>query len=261
MQFSRRLRTCAESVRRPVHSRAGDLLRGALLLALLAGGCSIPFGRAPRVVPVPAMDRRGVSPQRMNSLTPGVSTRNDFRRVLGSPAGTVPGQLPGDSLWIYPVRAWNASGRSGVVPAARLRIRFDAAGVVRDWGFRAARTGESLPVQRPLARDTRWFRDLAPPPVPPYIDLNRLLQVGESTRPAVDRALDDWQPRVWLGGEFGANLPTRTGDPRSGPRSREYYVDRPSHLFIPPHYLIVAFHRSGILRAYWFQVTYPGGRM
>lgn len=261
MPVARRRRQRTESGRRSIHGAAGPLLRGVLCLLLLTGGCSIPLGRAPRVVPVPEMDRRGISPERLNALVPGVSTRRDFRRLLRTPAGRTTGNLPGDSLWIYPIRAWNPSGRTGVVPAARLRIRLDENGVVQEWHFRDPVTGESLPVQRSLARDTRWFRDLAPPPVPPFLELNRLLRVGESTLQQVDRALSDWQPRLWLGGEFGVNLPVFRGDSPPGPIVREYYVDRPSRLFIPPHYLIVAFHQSGILRAFWIQVTYPGGRM
>lgn len=232
-----------------------------LLGVLLLQDCSIPLGRAPRVVPVPLLDRNGISLEHLGKLTPGLSDQADFLRLLGEPASRTRGNFPGDTIWLYPIRAWNTRGRTGVVPAALLRIRFDRSGVVQEWHFRDPDTGDVLPVRRTLSRDTRWFHDLAPPPMPPYIDLGRILRIGESTIADIARELEIWQPRVYLGSGYDGDLPVvRKQTTRRG-GIWEYYVDRPSPLFIPPHYLIVSFHRSGILRAYWFQTTYPGGKM
>lgn len=232
-----------------------------LVILLFLIGCSIPLGRVPRVIPAPQVDHSGIALERLKKLTPGLSTKTDFLRVLGTPADSAEGNFPGDILWLYPIRAWNTMGRSGIVPAPILRIRFNPSGTVQDWSFHDSVTGDILSVKRSLEQDSRWFRDLTPPPMPPYIQLAEILKPGVSTRDDVSRALEAWHPRIYLGDKFGELLPVIHNQPGAAGNYQDYYVDRPSALFIPPHYLIVAFHQSGILRGYWFQATYPGGNM
>jgi hypothetical protein len=40
----------------------------------------------------------------------------------------------------------------------------------------------------------------------------------------------------------------------------DWYADRPSPLFVPPHYLVASFDDRDALIAWHFEQTYPGGR-
>jgi hypothetical protein len=119
-------------------------------------------------------------------------------------------------------------------------------------------TGVPLPIDESLEEATRWFDRLSPDPVPRRIELDRSLRARATRLADVERLLGEWRPDPGCGpgGKFPILRETRSWEGEI----REYYVDRPSPLFIPPYYLIASFDDRGHLIVWWLQQTYPGGR-
>lgn len=99
--------------------------------------------------------------------------------------------------------------------------------------------------------------DHAPVPIPPRVRLDEVLVRGRTTKDDAERGLGRWRPDLHCA--WGGAVPVvrkSTGDSAS---VWDWYVDRPSPLFIPPGYLVASF-RGDSLRAWHLEQTYPGGR-
>jgi len=223
----------------------------------MALGCAIPFFSTGMLVAVPEIDRHAVSLLQVQKIAKG-NTEDDLLHVLGEPADRRPSCIPGRIVWRYPIRAWNNRTDGGVVPAALLRITFDDQGVVKDWGFVDPISMQPLPVQESPEVASRWFKRISQsPPTPPRIVIERSITKGQSTMVDIERVFGQWQPKLGCGS--GGAVPIVRKLRSDSEVVWEYYVDRPSPLFIPPHYLIADFDMNGVLQVWWFEGTYPGG--
>jgi hypothetical protein len=235
--------------------------KAAVLTSLLwfaVQGCGIPFGAGVKSVPVQDVDRHGTSLARLHSLERG-DKEDVLVAILGEPADRRPSCVPGQVIWRYPIRAWNKMlGRPEVVLAVLLRINFDRSGVLTDWGFVDPLTGRSLVVRETLEEASRWFQSLSLPPVPPYIELHKALVRGQTTQDDVERVRGQWQPDLFCGN--GGPVPVVSKRITQSDTIWDWYVDRPSPLFVPPHYLVASFDDTGALIVWHFEGTYPGGR-
>lgn len=246
---------------RPDGGRARVAAVLACALAGFAGaGCGALLGSGVRPVPVAETDSRGTALERVRSLRAG-DRGEQVAAILGEPADRQRTCMPVRIVWRYPLRAWNDMAERGeLVPAALLRLRFDDRGTLADWGFVDPRDGRALPVRETAGEAARWFRSLshAPPPVPPRIDLIETLVRGRTTLEQVERALGRWHPDLLCGN--GGPVPLVRKSASDSGSVWDWYVDRPSRLFIPPRYLVAAFDEDGTLIGTHFEQTYPGGR-
>ncbi len=223
-------------------------------------GCGAFFSSTVRPVPVEVVDGHGISLTRARELKRG-ERADSVVLVLGEPADRRPSCVPGEVEWRYPIRAWNdMANRRDIVPAVLLRIHFDELSILTDWGFVDPRTGRSLPVVETSADASRWFRSLssAPPPIPPQIKLDETLIRGRTTQLDVERILGQWHPDLHCGS--GGPVPVVRKTKADSGSVWDWYVDRPSPLFVPPGYLVASFDDTGALIIWHFEQTYPGGR-
>ncbi len=223
-------------------------------------GCVTPWSVGVKPVPVEEIDAHGISLAQVHKLKSG-DRAESVVLVLGEPADRRPSCVPGRTLWRYPIRAWNDWVDSGeIVPAVLLRINFDASGTLTDWGFVDPLTGRSLPVAETLDDASRWFASLAaaPPPTPRRIKLDETLIRGRTTEADVERALGQWRPDLYCSN--GGPVPVVRKTKVELGSVWEWYVDRPSPLFVPPRYLVASFDDKGALTVCHLERTYPGGR-
>lgn len=239
------------------------LARKAALLAVAMGivtqGCGI-LTPGVKSVPIHEIDAHGISLDRARSLRAG-DRAELVVAVLGEPADRARSCVPGEVIWRYPIRAWNDMATSReIVPATLLRITFDGSGVLTGWGFIDSSTGRPLAVQETTEEASRWFQSLshAPPPIPPRIELTTTLLRGKTTQQDVERIFGQWQPDLLCGN--GGPVPVVRKTVAEAGSVWDWYVDRPSPLFIPPHYLVASFDDTGALIVWHFEQTYPGGR-
>lgn len=94
------------------------------------------------------------------------STPDEVRALLGPPPFSAEDRVA--IRWWYPVRVLTR-GTSHGVPAAELKVWFDDAGRVDEWGFTHPVSGARLPVRETLPEVERWFGDYCQPP--PRIEL------------------------------------------------------------------------------------------
>jgi hypothetical protein len=231
----------------------------ALTAGMVMHGCGI-FTPGVGPVPVQAVDAHGISLDRARSLRHGDRAESVIA-VLGEPADRPRSCVPGEVIWRYPIRAWNDKVTTReIVPAVLLRIRFDGSGVLTDWGFVEPSTGRPLAVQDTVDEASRWFQSLsaAPPPRPPRIALHEVLIPGRTTQQEVERAFGRWRPDLFCG--QGGAVPVVKKSAVDSGSVWDWYVDRPSSLFIPPYYLIVTLSDTGIFIVWHVEGTYPGGR-
>ncbi len=232
----------------------------ALAVSLALLGCGVSMRAAVRPVPVEEVDAHGIRLARVRQLRRGDPVKLVVD-ILGAPADRQPGCVPGESIWRYPIRAWNDLGNSEeVVPAAFLRVSFDGSGTLSDWGFVDSSTGSALDAQETPDEGSRWYRTLseAPPPIPPRIELEKILIRGKARAQDVERLLGQWQPDLHCGG--GGLAPVVRKTTTDSGSVWDWYVDRPSPLFVPPHYLLVSVDSAGALIVWHLEGTYPGGR-
>jgi hypothetical protein len=234
------------------------------LAALAVLGCApllpacVPLlwrGVAP--VPIAELDRHGRSLDLAQALRPGDGPERVLA-VLGEPSDRRPSLL-GETVWRYAIRAWSdIAEQRTIVPAARLRLSFDASALLDDWWFVDAQ-GVRLPVRESPAEADRWYRSLAraPRPTPPRVVLEETLVRGRTTQAEVERELGRWHPDLR---ETGGPVTLFQERAAASGEIWDWYVDRPSPLFVPPRYLIASFDRGGTLMGWHFQSTYPGGR-
>jgi len=125
----------------------------------------------------------------------------------------------GFEQWVYATRSFSPKGW---VPAAVLRIEFDAADVVSDWYFLDPQSSQHLPITETVAQAARTFGHprafCAAAPVK-VVDLESGLRKRVATRTAVGELI----------------YPLATPRVRSGESGVvwEFYVDRPSAAFVP----------------------------
>lgn len=252
--IDQRLRRTA--IRRRMRA-AGASLRGGLV-ALLVQGCALA-SHVP-VVSVEDLDQDGIALDRVRTLQQGAG-EGAVVAVLGLPADKESSCVLDGVVWRYPIRAWSdMANRREVVMAPRLRTRFDASGTLTEWGFVDARGERPLRIRESTQDAYRWFRLVshAPAPTPPLVDLSRTLVPGRTVRQEVEQALGRWHPDLYCGN--GGSVPVVSKMTTESGSEWDWYVDRPSPLFIPPHYLVVAFKSDGSLIGWHFEQTYPGGR-
>jgi len=139
-------------------------------------------------------------------------------------------------------------------------LTFDGSGTLTDWRFVDPTTGHPLPVRETLAEASHWFEQVlkAPPPRPPRIEFSSILVRGKTTQEEVEKTLGQWRPDLPCGN--GGPVPVVKKTEQDSGTVWDWYVDRPSPLFIPPHYLVASFDAHGSLIDWFFQQTYPGGR-
>jgi hypothetical protein len=90
------------------------------------------------------------------------------------------------------------------------------------------------------------------------VALDETLVRGRTTQADVERTLGRWHPDL-LRGNGGPVTLFEKHSAVSGDVV-DWYVDRPSPLFVPPRYLVASFGRDGSLAGWHFESTYPGGR-
>jgi hypothetical protein len=231
----------------------------AWVVCIVLQGC---WSFTPRVknVPIEEIDAHGINLYRARSLRRG-DRAELVVAVLGEPADRQRSCVPGEVIWRYPIRAWNGMVNSReIVPASLLRVRFDGSGTLTDWGFVDSITGRPLAVRETSDLASSWFKALSeePPPVPPEVDLNKTLIRGQTTQIEVEQALGQWQPDLFCGN--GGPVPVVKKIVAEFGSVWDWYVDRPSPLFIPPCYLVFSFNDTGALIVWHFAQTYPGGK-
>jgi len=204
-----------------------------MILAAVVLGCG---GSGPRPVPVPELDQRTLEIGQNSSTAFVGRSPAEVLRAAGEPAQKRPSLGRGSEQWAYAVRAFSpAAGFS--VPAAILRIEFDGAGVVTDWYFRDPAGRTRLPVRESLPDAQRFLSSICRQPVP-EIDLEAGLQRKQSTQEDVASLL----------------APVRSDKGREEALSEglawEYYVDRPSPVFVPPFYVMVSIENGRVNRIY-----------
>jgi hypothetical protein len=243
----------------PAHAAIRKILVLAAIVFSGMQGCA-PLWSNVKPVPIEAVDAHGISLDRARNLGRGDRAETVIG-VLGEPADKQLGCVPGESLWRYPIRAWNdMANRRQIVPAVLLRIRFDRSDVLADWGFVDSTTARSLPVLETSDEASRWFQSLsqAPPPIPPHVTLDEVLIRGRTTQRDVERILGQWQPDLRCGN--GGPVPVVRKIKADSGSVWDWYADRPSPLFVPPRYLVATFDDAGTLIGWHFEQTYPGGR-
>lgn len=210
-----------------------SLLWAAIVVATLAA-CTTGPGR----VAVSELDDQvlGIG---YNSRSPFVGrTSTDVLRQVGDPADKV--HSPTREEWAYPVRAFSPRG---LPPAAILRIEFDLAGVVSDWYYFDPRTKMRLPIRESLTDAQRFLGRICGRPVR-EVNLEAGIRRNQSTKADIVALL---APVV------GGRARVRETITASWV-AWDYYVDRPSPVFIPPFYVIVVFGAKGVV-----EVIYPEG--
>lgn len=234
-----------------------------VLLATLAcffiHGCGILFWSNTKPVPVEEVDAHGISLTRAHKLKRGDGAESVVA-LFGEPADRLQSVVPGTVVWRYPIRAWNDMANSReIVPATLLRVSFDESGTLIDWGFLDSFTGRPLAIRETSDDASRWFQSLtkAVPPIPPRVELHKTLIRGQTTQLQVERMLGQWRPDFYGNGGPVPVVKKTTTDSGS---VWYWYVDRPSPLFVPPHYLVVSFDDTGVLAVWHLEQTYPGGR-
>jgi hypothetical protein len=249
-------------MRTPSGAREASPARALAALAALGcaswlPACEVLRSRGLAPVPIAELDRHGRSLDLARTLRPGDAPERVLA-ILGEPSDRRAGLL-GETVWRYPVRAWSdIAEQRTIVPAARLRMRFDAEAKLDDWEFVDA-DGGRLPIRESPEEAERWFRSLAlaPQPIPPRVVLEETLVRGRTTQAEVERSLGRWHPDLLR----GCGGPVTLYEERAADSGAiwDWYVDRPSPLLVPPRYLVVTLARDGTLAAWHFEATYPGG--
>jgi hypothetical protein len=213
-----------------------SLLWAAIVVATLAS-CTT----GPGTVAVSELDDQvlGIG---YNSSSPFVGrTSTDVLRQVGDPADQR--HSPREE-WAYPVRAFSPRA---LPPAAILRIEFDLAGVVSDWYFFDPRTKIRLPIRESLTDAQRFLGRICERPVR-EVNLEAGIRRNQSTKAEIVALL---APVV--GGMHFRRARVRETATASGV-AWDYYVDRPSPVFIPPFYVIVEFGAKDVV-----ELIYPEG--
>jgi len=233
----------------------------ASVMCFAIQGCGVPFWFGVKPVSVAEVDAHGASLAQLQELRHG-DRASSVLDILGPPADRRQSCVPDEVIWRYPIRAWNdIANTREVVPAVLLRVSFDGLGMLTDWGFFDSFTGRPLAVRETANDAFHWFESLsnAPHPTPPRVELDKTLIRGQSTWLDVERILGQWQPDLHCG--LGGLVPIVKKARIDSGFVWDWYVDRPSPLFVPPHYLVVTVDSKGTaLIVLHLEQTYPGGR-
>jgi hypothetical protein len=177
------------------------------------------------------------------------TSKAEVVRLLGAPASEegAPNTIPsGSVLWSYPIRAF--APVAGLVPAAILRIEIDAAGHVSDWYFLDAHGRNRLPIRETLSAARRFLASVCHQPVS-EVDLETAIRPGRTLKSDIIQLLTpvaEWS----MTKEPYLHETTST----AGRTVLDYFVDRPSPVFIPPFYQKITIGPSG-----YVSLAYPEG--
>jgi hypothetical protein len=196
----------------------------------------------PGIVAVPELDNEVLGIGDNNSSPFVGRTRADVLRQVGEPADKR--HYPTGEDWAYPVRAFSPRD---FPPAAILRIEFTLAGVVSDWYFFNSRTKARLPIRETYTDARRFLARVCGRPVG-EVNLEAGIRRNQSSKADIAALL---APVV--GGRHFSRAHVRETITASG-FVWDYYVDRPSPVFIPPFYVIVVFGDEGVVK-----LIYPEG--
>ncbi|HET8759862.1 MAG TPA: hypothetical protein VFN94_02265, partial [Nitrospiria bacterium] len=216
---------------RSVHFLARKAALLAVAMGIAAPGCGI-LTPGVKSVPIHEIDAHGISLDRARSLRAG-DRAELVVAVLGEPADRARSCVPGEVIWRYPIRAWNDMvHRRDIVPAILLRITFNGSGTLTDWAFVDPLSGRPLAVRETQEEASIWFQSLVhAPPIPPRIEVNTTLLRGKTTQQDVERIFGQWQPHLLCGN--GGPVPVVRKTVAAAGSVWDWYVDRPSPLFIP----------------------------
>src|SRR3990172_9381233 len=146
----------------------------SIVASFVIEGCSLLISSRVQAVQVEEVDQHGISLDRARSLQRG-NGAGLVVAVFGEPSDEQRSCVLDGIVWRYLIRAWSdMADRREIVPAVRLRVRFDRSGTLIDWGFVDSLAKHALAVRETADDAYRWFESLsaAPPPIPPRIDLN-----------------------------------------------------------------------------------------
>lgn len=114
-----------------------------------------------------------------------------------------------------------------------------------------------LPIRESLGQARRWYASMCNPPA--WVEIDKVIKKGETTREEVGAALQWWK----LFGRSEREAPLaykRLSEPlrveEDGVETMRFYVDRPSHAYVPPFYLVL--HFSGDVLRFWHFEGYGG---
>lgn len=111
-----------------------------------------------------------------------------------------------------------------------------------DWYFRDPRSHTRLPVRESLADAQRFLSSICRQPVP-EIDLQAGLKRKQSTKRDVASLLVPVLDKGWRRAHAREEASTAG-------LAWEYYVDRPSPVFIPPFYVVVSIQNGSVKAIY-----------
>ncbi len=211
----------------------------ALVPLLFAQGCTHPAA-----VAIPELDSSVISYSRLES---GKLTEAEMRQQFGeSPADHQ--MKGGERLLIYPIRVWTPV-RRGIVPAAILRVQFDRGGVVTDWYFFHPRTNQRLEVAETLSEAQYAVSQICKADGrAPMLVLETNIQRGQSTMGDIHRLMVEFTYLIFRfhpsrGFPYPRKVPIANGE------AWDFYVDRPSPIFIPPFYYYIEFNPAGVAKS------------
>ena len=183
----------------------------------------------PLTVTVPELDSQRHKFQRLVGLS-----KAEVERQIGDPAQKTRDR-DGREVWVFAVRGFAAPSTGGVPLAAILRVQFDSAGAVGDWFFLDPHRKTKLPINESLAEARDFLRSFCFEKRT-EVDLEQI-EVGdakEDVAKLLNRA-------TVLGRDIRRESVNATGV------AWDYYVDRPSPVFIPPFYETLVFDEEGVV--------------
>ena len=159
-----------------------------VLLSLLSGGCNLlRFLRGSSPPPrIPELDNDLINLAGIQRT----SSQEEVRALLGNPPFVYERYIEGrlwSTEWWYPIRHLaavphraGAKGQRQVIPAVELRIGFNEAGQVNEWGFFHPVNHAHLAIRESLEQADAWFGELCHPPK--TIELANVLRPGTPER-------------------------------------------------------------------------------
>ena len=187
------------------------------------------FTRWRRPPSVASLDSLGIP---YGALPPFDGPSGALFQLLGEPTDRQP--TGSGWIWVYPIRTDFGGLVPGLVPATVLRLVFDGSDVLADWYFLNPRTGDTLPVHESLLEARAQLAQECGQNQ--WLVVSDLLQRGQTTAQEVDRLL---RPQVSLDSVvFGGHLDLVRKTTGAGGQVWNFFVDRPSPIFIPAFYLV-----------------------
>jgi hypothetical protein len=228
-----------------------------VLLSLLSGGCDLlRFLRGSSPPPrIPELDHYAISLAGIQKT----SSQAEVRAILGDPPFVYERYVEGrlwSTEWWYPIRhltavphPTGAKGQRQVIPAVELRIGFNEAGQVHEWGFFHPVNHAHLAIRESLEQADAWFGELCHPP--------KTIELAKVLRPGTPKEDVMTGMRWFEASAVSTNWErSQVRVSREGPQARlTYFADHPSPLYVPSFYVVVTFNTTG---SYGTQLHYEG---